>query len=76
MVKIPEWAHHGYIGTALMSFGLWLEIQTWSTNGEFHNLFPFQDVFAWIIAFAGLGLFASDFLEHWITKEKHTEDLK
>ncbi len=59
-----------------MMIGLFLEIQTWDEYGTFHNPVPFLDVFSWVIAFAGLGLWLSDFVEHFIKKEKHEEDLK
>jgi len=75
-MKIPEWLHHGYIGAGIMCVGLWLEIQTWDEAGKFRNLFPFQDVFAWVVAGAGMLLFLSDLLEHFITKEKHGDDLR
>ncbi len=74
-MKLINSLHHGYIGSIIMMIGLWSEIQTWDDNGQFRNLFPFQDVFSWIIAFAGLGLFMSDLLEHFITREKHTDEL-
>jgi len=75
-MKLPVYLHHGYIGLVLMGIGLWLETKTWDAAGNFRNLFPFQDVFSWVIVGAGTMLFYSDFIEHYIWKEKHTEDLK
>lgn len=75
-MTLPANLHHGYIGAMLMMTGLYLEVQTWDNQGNFRNLFPFQDVFSWVIAFAGFGLFLSDLVEHFIQKEKHGEDLK
>lgn len=75
-LKIPDGLHHGYIGILIMGIGLYLETLTWDSAGNFKNLFPFQDVWSWVLAGAGLFLWFSDFIEHFISKEKHTEDLK
>lgn len=71
-LKLP---HHGYIGILIMGIGLYLETLTWDASGNFQNPIPFLDVISWVVAFAGFGLWLSDFIEHFIKKEKHTSDL-
>ena len=77
-MTLPAWLtriHHGYLGLILMGIGLFLEVNAWDANGNYRTLIPFQDVFGWIFAGAGIGLFASDLLEHFITKEKHSGEI-
>jgi hypothetical protein len=77
-MTLPAWLtriHHGYLGLILAGIGLFLEVNTWDAQGNYRTIIPFQDVFGWLFAGAGIGLFGSDLLEHFISKEKHSGEM-